>query len=89
MTMMKRTTQVQKNLALSEKLMTFLSQHPDVRVTLPEHVSFVAFSKHDTKLNQENMKLIDVLVAEGKHVVKAFETKSATTPWKFDVLPPA
>jgi hypothetical protein len=87
--MMKRTNKVQKYLALSEKLMQFLIQPPAVRKSLPDHVSFVAFSEHDTKLNEENLKLIDVLLAEGKHVVKAIETKSSTTPWKFDVLPPA
>ncbi len=80
---MSTKTQTEKNLKLSEKLADFLVSHPEVSKTLPDDASFVTFSAEDSQLNETNEKLIQELLEEGRHVVKAQETHNKQHPWEF------
>jgi Family of unknown function (DUF5647) len=80
---MSTKTQTEKNLKLSEKLADFLVSHPEVSKTLPDDASFVTFSAEDSQLNETNEKLIQELLEEGRHVVKAQETTNKQHPWEF------
>ena len=80
---MTKTTQAKKNLRLSEKLVDYLMKHPKAVVNRPKHVSFIVFSSADEALNKENEKLIDSVIAEGKKLIKAIQTKDKSNPWKF------
>jgi hypothetical protein len=54
-----------------------------VSKTLPDDASFVTFSAEDQTLNEVNEQLIQELLEEGKHVVKAQETNNKKHPWEF------
>lgn len=73
--------QLDENMKLSVKLADFLAKHPKA-VALG--ASVVPFSAYNQDLNRENEKLVESLKDEGKKVVKAEETKSDKTPWKFE-----
>jgi Family of unknown function (DUF5647) len=72
--------QTEENLKLPEKLADFLVRHPEVSKTMPNDASFVTFSAEDAQLNEVNKKLIEELLEEGKHVVKAQETNNKKQP---------
>ena len=83
---MSTKTQAEKNLKLSSKLADFLVSHPEVSKKLPDDTSFVTFSAEDKNLNEINKKLIQELLDEGKHVVKAQETNNENHPWEFSPI---
>lgn len=65
-----------KNIVLAEKLLDYLQT-----VKHRSGYSFVVFSKNDKKLNAQNEKLAQILIKEGKKVIKAEETGDKTNPW--------
>lgn len=71
--------QTKKNIELTYKLMKFLLKGKNLP-DLPKDVSFVPFSKIDAKLNRENEELVNILINEGKPVVRAEEMKN--NKWK-------
>lgn len=79
---MSKKIQGKKNLDLFEKLMNFLSSKKVDKYSSGDY-SFVVFSKKDTKLNEENKKLVVGLKKEGKRVIKAQETGDSKSPWNF------
>ena len=80
---MTKKKQATKNLDLSQKLAEYIAGNPDTVKNLPKNSSFVVFSSADESLNEENQKLIDSVLAEGKKVIKAIQTKDKVNPWKF------
>jgi hypothetical protein len=83
---MSTKNQAQKNLKLGEKLADFLINNPRISNTLPDDASLITFSADDENLNKANTELIKGLLEEGKHVVKAEETKNIKNPWKFTTI---
>lgn len=84
---MSKKQQAQGNLHLTVKLTDYLSKNPEIDKHVWESgVSLVPFSANDNRLNKENDKLVEELLAEGKIVVKAEETKNSKEPWKFILL---
>ncbi len=79
---MSKNDQGMKNLDLFEKLMNFLSSKKVDKYSSGDY-SFVAFSKKDKQLNEENSKLVTELKKEGKRVIKAQETGNSKSPWNF------
>lgn len=80
---MTRDIQAKKNLDLSQKLAEYIAENPDSVKDLPENSSFIVFSSIDESLNKENEGLIKSVIAEGKKVIKATQTKDKSNPWKF------
>ena len=78
---MTKKIQFEKNIELSDKLATYLVSKPFKNKK--HKYTFVAFSAKDEILNRKNEKLIIQLIKEGKKVVKALQTSSKNTPWKF------
>lgn len=78
-----KKAQTKKNLELSEQLADYIVNNPGAVKDLPKNVSFVVFSSEDESLNKENEGLIKSVVAEGKKVIKAIQTKDKVHPWKF------
>lgn len=85
---MTKTQQVGKNIKLTEKLATFIQNHPKKVKDLPQDASFVAFSLNDNKLNKKNNDLLDLLIQKGTAVVKAEETNNSKSPWRFTSITP-
>ncbi len=83
---MTKNKQISKNIELSEKLANYLASHPIESEALPNNASFVAFSKDDERLNEENIKLIRGLIEEGKNVIKALQTNDKNNPWIFSAI---
>ena len=83
---MSKRIQATKNLDLSQKLAEYIASNPETVKNLPKKSTFVVFSSVDKKLNAENKKLIDSILAEGKKVVKAAQTKDRFNPWKFSPI---
>lgn len=81
---MSTNQQLKKNLKLTENLMEYLADNPSDSPSLKwGAVSFVIWSKDDSKLNNLNTKLIESLQEEGKKVVKAIQTQDKNEPWTF------
>lgn len=80
---MTKKKQAIKNLDLSQKLAEYIASNPMAVKNLPKKSTFVVLSSVDHKLNVENQKLIDSVVAEGKKVIKVVQTKDKFNPWKF------
>ena len=80
---MTKKKQAIKNLDLSQKLAEYIAGNPNAVKNLPKKSTFVVFSSADEFLNEENQKLIESVLAEGKKVIKATETKNKLNPWKF------
>lgn len=80
---MTKKKQAIKNLDLSQKLAEYIAANPDAIKKLPKKSTFVVFSSADDLLNEENKKLIQSIIAEGKKVIKAIQTKDKLNPWKF------
>lgn len=80
---MTRKIQTKKNLELSEKLANYIVNNPEAVKSLPKNVSFIVFSSEDESLNKKNEGFIKSVLAEGKNVVKAIQTKNKSNPWKF------
>jgi len=80
---MTKKKQAIKNLDLSQELAEYIASNPKAVKNLPKKSTFVVFSSVDKKLNVENQKLIDSIVAEGKKVIKAVQTEDKLNPWKF------
>lgn len=80
---MTKKKQAIKNLDLSQKLAEYIADNPDSVKDLPEKSTFVVFSSVDEALNAQNQKLIKSVLAEGKKVIKAIQTKDKFNPWKF------
>jgi len=79
---MTKKIQFEKNIELSDKLATYLVSKKPFKNKKHKY-TFVAFSAKDEILNRKNEKLIIQLIKEGKKVVKALQTSSKNTPWKF------
>ena len=73
--------QTDKNIALSEKLIKYLVNGQNVP-ELPQDVSFVPFSKTDTKLNKANQELLESLSKDEKPVVIAKEPQINKGSWE-------
>ncbi|HVZ11662.1 MAG TPA: DUF5647 family protein [Patescibacteria group bacterium] len=80
---MTKSTQAQKNIDLSQELAEYIADNPKSVENLPENSSFIIFSSEDESLNIENEGLIKSIIAEGKKVIKAIQTKDKENPWKF------
>lgn len=78
---MSKKAQTSKNITLTHKLISYLVKGKNVP-DLPQDVSFVPFSKNDSKLNQANEELLEVLNEEGKPVAIAEEPKTTKDAWK-------
>jgi hypothetical protein len=78
---MSKKQQIQKNLKLSEELMEYLADNP--YNSKEKNVSFVVFTQNDKELNKLNSNLINSLIEEGKHVIKAIQTSDKNHPWSF------
>ncbi len=76
---MSNKVQTTKNIELTGKLLEYLVKGKNVP-ELPQDVSFVPFSQTDTKLNQANQELLELLNEE-KPVVIAEEPKTKQAPW--------
>lgn len=76
--------QIIKNLKLSQKLLDYLSKTPQVKKR--KNVSYIVITQKDPELNKANLDVAKSLKKKGKKVVKAIETKSSSTPWKFASL---
>lgn len=74
--------QIRKNTLLSEKLSIFLQAHPKTAIKFG-NVSYVIFSKNDTKLNRMNSFLIKNLIKEGRDVMKATIENNKSNSWQF------
>lgn len=72
--------QISKNLKLSEKLLNYLSKHPQ---NPKDNISYIVITKEDKELSRANLGMVKSLIKEGKKVVKAIETNDKSTPWKF------
>lgn len=79
---MSQAQQTHLNIQLSEKLATYIVANPVVLKKYSGY-SYVVFSKQNDQLNSLNRKLIKELLAEGKKVVTAQETKDTKSPWIF------
>ena len=82
---MTRNAQAVKNLKLSQKLAEYIAKNPDAVKNLPKNSSFIVFSSIDESLNKANEGFINSVLAEGKKVIKAIQTKDKQNPWKFSV----
>jgi len=80
---MTRNIQAKKNMKLSQKLMEYIANNPKAIKNLPDDASFIVFSSVDESLNEENEGLIKSVIAEGKKVIKAIQTRDKSNPWKF------
>lgn len=80
---MTKKVQTRKNLELSEQLASYIVNNPRAVKDLPKNVSFIVFSSEDESLNKKNEGLIKSVIAEGKKVIKAIQTKDKSNPWKF------
>lgn len=81
---MSNKVQTTKNIRLTGKLLEYLVKGKNVP-ELPQDVSFVPFSKNDTKLNKANQELLESL-SNIKPVVIAVEPKTKNDSW---VITPA
>lgn len=72
--------QIDKNLKLSEKLLDYLTDNPQEH---EKNVSYIVITKEDNDLNNENLSMAKNLIKSGRKVIKAIETNSKSTPWKF------
>lgn len=85
---MSKKQQAEKNMELSVRLADYIAENPDVVKNIPANSSYVVFSAKNKELNELNTKLAKSLTKEGKHVIKAEETKRKEDPWKFTSIAP-
>ena len=78
---MSKNEQTSKNLALTYRLIDYISTGEDVP-DLPPDVSFIPFSRSDKKLNKENEELLKLLSQDEDPVVMAQEPETEEGSWK-------
>ena len=84
---------VERNIALTGKIMQFLIEHPAIFDELPDQFELVVLPDDDPDIRQHNLDLLDKYGSEGKPVVfariKAHQenTKARIDPSIFVPLP--
>lgn len=80
---MTKQQQTTANMKLLEKLTNYLAENPQKDIHDERESSYVLFSSDNDELNVLNQKLLKTLINEGEVVIKAEETNSKVSPWKF------
>ncbi len=62
---------VQRNIALTGRIMQFLIEHPAIFDALPDKFELVLLPEDDPDIRQHNLELLDKYGSEGKPVVFA------------------
>jgi len=65
------TNVVEQNILLTEKMMKFLMDHPQVFDSLPDKFELVILPDDDPEIRQYNLELLDKYGSEGKPIVFA------------------
>ncbi len=78
---MSNKAQTSKNIELTHKFISYLLTAKSIP-NLPEDISFVPFSKIDSKLNSANEKLLESLTKEESPVARVEESKVNNGSWK-------
>jgi len=78
---MSKKAQTSKNIELTHKFISYLLTAKSVP-KLPEDVSFVPFSKFDSKLNTANEELLHILTKDESPVARVEEPKVNNGDWK-------
>ena len=84
---------VERNIALTGKIMQFLIEHPAIFDELPDKFELVLLPDDDPDIRQHNLELLDKYGSEGKPVVFARikahqeDTKARIDPSIFVLLP--
>ena len=86
---------VEKNIALTGRIMQYLLEHPDVLASLPDEFELVVLAEDDPEMRQYNLELLDLYTDEGRPVVFARAQtrpkrgRSVTRPVLFAPVVPA
>ncbi|MEZ4769850.1 MAG: DUF5647 family protein [Caldilineales bacterium] len=62
---------MERNIALTGRIMQFLMEHPDLFGALPDKFELVLLPEDDPDIRQHNLELLDRYGSEGKPVVFA------------------
>ena len=77
---MSNKAQTSKNIELTHKFISYLLTAKSVP-NLPQDISFVPFSKRDSKLNSANEKLLKSLIEESP-VARVEEPQADSSNWR-------
>ena len=78
---MSNKTQTSKNIGLTHEFISYLLTAKSIP-NLPKDISFVPFSKIDSKLNSANEELLESLIKEESPVARVEEPKTINGNWK-------
>lgn len=68
---MKKNDIIERNISLTEEIMRYLLDNPQVFEFLPDNFELVLLPENDPKMGAYNLSLLDKFGSEGKEVVFA------------------